>query len=128
MCASTFTLRVACGSLSGSARQHSAASPFLIQLPLTVSVGLWLSAVSQSSASKPMVTEVWEEAEDFVRAIGKALFPAALIVDDSIRRIFPAESSAPSHRRIAHFTRASQGVSTRSTFRKASVRASSGMA
>ena len=100
----------------------------MVQLPLTVSVGLWLSAVSQSSASKPMVTEDWEEAEDFVPAIGKALFAAALIVDDSIRRIFPAESSSPSRRSIAHFTRASQGVSTRSTFRKASVRASSGMA
>ena len=55
----------------------------------------------------------------------KALFPAALLVDDSIRRIFPAKSASLSGRRLAHFTRASQGVPTRRTLHNASSRASS---
>ena len=57
----------------------------------------------------------------------KALFPAALLVDDSIRRIFPAKSASPSRRRLAHFTRASEAVPTRRTLHNASSRASSGM-
>ena len=61
------------------------------------------------------------------RAMAKALFSAALLVDDSIPRIFPAESTTPSRRRLAHFTRASQGVPTRRTLHNASSRASSGM-
>jgi hypothetical protein len=48
-----------------------------------------LSAVSQSLASKPMVAVDWDEAEDLVRTMGEALFPVALVVDNSIRRIFP---------------------------------------
>jgi hypothetical protein len=44
------------------------------------------SAASQSLAPKPMVVDDGADTEDFVRAMGKALLLATLIVEGSIRQ------------------------------------------